>query len=59
MNICHCDWFNNEADWPIAGQDKVRQESQTRRILGRRRVESEESPRNTKGTRDSGEQVKP
>lgn len=22
-NICHCDWFNKEADGPIAGQDKV------------------------------------
>ena len=25
----HCDWFNKKADWPIAGQDKIRQESQT------------------------------
>ena len=23
-----CDWFNKEADWPIAEQDKVRQENQ-------------------------------
>ena len=37
----HCDWFNKEADWPIAKQDKVRQENQTKRILGRR-MESEE-----------------
>ena len=29
MNICLCDWFNKEADWTIAGQDKVRQENQT------------------------------
>ena len=26
----HCDWFNKEADWPIAGQDKVRWENQTK-----------------------------
>ena len=41
MSICCCDWFNKEADWPIARQDKARQ----KRILGRRRrrVESEES----------------
>lgn len=30
MNICHCDWFNKETDWPIAGQDKVRRENQTK-----------------------------
>ena len=29
VDTCHCDWFNKEADWPIAGQDKVRQASQT------------------------------
>lgn len=29
MNIGHCDWFNKQADHPIAEQDKVRQESQT------------------------------
>ena len=29
MNICHCDWFNKEADWSMAEQDMVRQESQT------------------------------
>ena len=29
MNICHYDWFNKQADWPIAEQDKVRWESQT------------------------------
>ena len=28
-NICHYDWFSKQADWPVAGQDKVRQESQT------------------------------
>ena len=39
MNKCHCDWFNKEADWLKAEQNKVRQESQTRRMLGRR-VES-------------------
>lgn len=25
-----CDWFNKEADRPIAGQDRVRWENQTR-----------------------------
>ena len=39
VNICCCDWFNKEADWPIVRQDKARQKG----ILGRRRVESEES----------------
>lgn len=24
VNVCHCDWFNKEADWPITGQDKVK-----------------------------------
>ena len=28
-NICHYDWFNKHVDWPIAEQDKHRQESQT------------------------------
>ena len=40
VQICHCDWFNKEADWPIGKQDKVRQKSQTTRMLGGRRVES-------------------
>ena len=30
VNTCYCDWFNKEADWPIAGQDKVMQENQTK-----------------------------
>ena len=30
MNICHCDWFNKEAGWPVAGQDKIRWENQTK-----------------------------
>ena len=29
VKICHYDWFNKQADWPIAEQDKVRRESQT------------------------------
>ena len=33
--ICHCDWFNKEADWPIAEQDKVRPENQTKTKKGR------------------------
>lgn len=28
MKICHCNWFNKEADGPIAEQDKYRQQSQ-------------------------------
>ena len=32
VNICCCDWFNKEADWSIAGQDKVRRENQTKDI---------------------------
>lgn len=30
VNICYCDWFNKEADWSITGQDKGRQENQTK-----------------------------
>lgn len=29
VKICHCDWFNKQADWPIAEQHKVRQRNQT------------------------------
>ena len=29
MNMYDSDWLNNEDDWPIPEQDKVRQESQT------------------------------
>lgn len=29
VRIWHCDWFTKETDWPIAEQNKVRQESQT------------------------------
>lgn len=43
MNICRYAWFSKQADWPIAEQSKVRQESQTRGSLRRRRAESEES----------------
>ena len=28
MSICCCNWFNKQADRPIAEQDNVRQESQ-------------------------------
>ena len=47
VNICCCDWFNKEADWPIAGQDKVRcvwGGGGTRLRLLERRNEAEESP---------------
>ena len=32
MNICHCDWFNKEVDWPIAGQDIIRWKSHTENV---------------------------
>lgn len=31
MNVCYCDWFNEEAGWSIAGQVKVRWDWQTKR----------------------------
>lgn len=34
MNIGHYDWFDKEADFQIAEQNKVRHESQTRRMMG-------------------------
>ena len=37
---CCWDWFNKEADLSTVGQDKVRQDSQTRRKVGEGRVES-------------------
>ena len=30
VNIWRCDWFNKEADWSIAGQDKVMWDKQTK-----------------------------
>lgn len=30
VKICCCDWFNKDADWPVAGQNKVRWENQTK-----------------------------
>lgn len=41
VNACHCDWFNKQADWPIAKWDKVRWENQTKKALERRREETE------------------
>lgn len=43
MNICCYDWFKNEDDWPKAGQKKIVWETQTRKTLGGRKVESWES----------------
>ena len=40
--MCHCDWVD-KVDWPIARQDKVRRENQTKKMLGRRGAESEET----------------
>lgn len=28
VNICWCDWFSKEVDWPMVEQDKVRRENQ-------------------------------
>lgn len=39
------DWFSKEADRPITGQDKVRQENRLR-MLGGRRAESRSPGRN-------------
>lgn len=30
--MCHCDWLNQEADWPIAEINKVRWESQIENV---------------------------
>ena len=30
VKICGCDWFNKEAEWQIAEQDKVWRKSQTK-----------------------------
>lgn len=30
VNLCRYDWFHKQADWPIAEQDKVSQECQTK-----------------------------
>lgn len=49
MDICLCYWFNKEADWLIAGQKEIGQDSQTRRMLGWRRAESEESSARWRG----------
>ena len=29
--MCHCDWVNKEADWPIAGLVEVRRDLQKKR----------------------------
>lgn len=29
VKVCHCEWFNKQADWLIAEQSKVRQRNQT------------------------------
>ena len=42
MNICCCDWFNKEADWSVAQQDKVKRETQTK-DNGREKGEVRES----------------
>ena len=38
MNICHCDWFSKEADWPTAGQVEVRQDLQAKRVHKEKQV---------------------
>ena len=34
VNVCCCDWFNKEADWPIIEQDNVRWDSQAENGAG-------------------------
>lgn len=36
MNVCCCDWFKKEADWPKAGQEEIVWETQTKRTLGKK-----------------------
>ena len=36
VNICYCDWFNKESDWPITEQEEIGCESQTRKMQGGR-----------------------
>ena len=43
VNLCRFDWFNKQADWSIAEQDKVRRESQTENDGRKKCLESEES----------------
>ena len=43
MNICHYDWFNKQADWPIAKEDKVKGKVKLK-MLGGSREESEKLP---------------
>ena len=56
--ICHSNDFNKEVDWPIAGQDKVRQESQTENARQKKDRVSK-SPRDVEGPRHAGGEVKP
>lgn len=37
VKTCHCDWFNKKADWPTAGQDKVRWEDQNKNTRKKKR----------------------
>ena len=46
VKICHSDWFNEVADGPIAGQNKVEGE-QKENSKGKRRAESEEQQADT------------
>lgn len=44
VTICHCDWVNKEAHWPIARQAKVRRENQTKDVEKKGRVKSYDKP---------------
>lgn len=46
-----CNWFNKEADWPIEGQDEVRQENQTE-DTGKKKGEIRGVTRQMQGKRD-------
>ena len=41
--MCHCDWVNKEADWPIAGQVEVRWDLQKKETLKKKRRSLSES----------------
>lgn len=40
VNICHCDWLNKEAVWPITGQVEASQDLQTKEQHGQKRRRS-------------------
>lgn len=49
MSICHYDWFNKQADGPIAEQDKIRWKAKMT-VMERRNTASGETPADTEET---------